>query len=196
MEAFEEAGVHGRIEEASFARYFFGAQGQSKKTGQPSARGLSVSAHLCHVLRLCSPKESRRNRTWFSAKEAKLKLLEGRGRDEGKGFARVIDKAVKRLQRAQRESGGCETEPEKLDSQDGLRYVQFELAASYRWSKKTFTPYFQPGFSRVPNAIELPGTQSTQRSAACTVLPFASLRRIARGPRLLTAARKRSVQGS
>src|SRR6266852_3236635 len=50
LEAFEEAGVHGRIEEASFARYV-----QRKRGHMRRATELAVSAHLCEVLRLVPP---------------------------------------------------------------------------------------------------------------------------------------------
>src|SRR5436189_4497729 len=48
IEAYEEAGVHGRIEETSFARYTL------RKTGQRELRQAQslVHAHLCEVLRL------------------------------------------------------------------------------------------------------------------------------------------------
>ena len=53
LEAFEEAGVHGRIEEVPFARYVrrrrAGSRGDEKE--------LAVSAHLCEVSRLESPQE-------------------------------------------------------------------------------------------------------------------------------------------
>src|ERR1700722_4735238 len=71
LEAFEEAGVHGRIEEASFARYV--SCKFVRKWGARSAETeVAVNAFLCEVTRLCAPKESRRNRTWFPADEAKL----------------------------------------------------------------------------------------------------------------------------
>src|SRR5450432_3466284 len=62
LEAFEEAGVHGRIEEASFARYACGAR--------------YIHAHLCEVLGLDPPQEFGRNPTWFSAGRAKRHLRE------------------------------------------------------------------------------------------------------------------------
>ena len=46
LEAYEEAGVHGRMEEASFTRYL------RRKGGSSAAIELGVSAHLCEVLRL------------------------------------------------------------------------------------------------------------------------------------------------
>src|SRR5271167_46745 len=43
LEAFEEAGVHGRMEEASFARYL-----RRKRAGNSAAKKeLAVQAHLC-----------------------------------------------------------------------------------------------------------------------------------------------------
>src|SRR5258708_32071885 len=42
LEAFEEAGVHGRMEEASFTRYV-----QRKRSKMRRLTELSVSAHLC-----------------------------------------------------------------------------------------------------------------------------------------------------
>src|SRR5271156_78466 len=56
LEAFEEAGVHGRIEEACFARYRRRQTGDKRR----SAIALNVSAHLCEVTRLDPPQESNR----------------------------------------------------------------------------------------------------------------------------------------
>jgi 8-oxo-dGTP pyrophosphatase MutT (NUDIX family) len=97
LEAFEEAGVHGRMEEASFARY---------RRGQPSDKRrlpieLNVSAHLCEVTRLDPPQESNRNRTWFSSEKAKQRLREERASEYGTALARVVDRAVARIQRLQ-----------------------------------------------------------------------------------------------
>src|SRR5208282_4699489 len=75
LEAFEEAGVHGRIEEASFARYVRREQSGNRNSAARSGnKVLAVYAHLCEVSRLSPPKESKRNRTWFSVKEAKWRL--------------------------------------------------------------------------------------------------------------------------
>jgi len=95
LEAFEEAGVHGRIEEARFASYV------CKKRG-PRGSGASdvvVSAHLCEVLWLGLPEESGRNPSWFSPEKAKRRLREERNGPDGKQFARVVDRAVSRIQR-------------------------------------------------------------------------------------------------
>jgi 8-oxo-dGTP pyrophosphatase MutT (NUDIX family) len=98
LEAFEEAGVHGRIEEAAFTCYVrLNGDAERKSSARSPRRKLAVNAHLCEVLRLGHPKESNRNRTWFSVEDAKLRLREGRGKKDGAEFARVIDRAVARI---------------------------------------------------------------------------------------------------
>ncbi|MGA8149442.1 MAG: NUDIX domain-containing protein [Terriglobales bacterium] len=93
LEAFEEAGVHGRMEEASFARYSRRQPGGKRG----STTELSVSAHLCEVTRLDPPQESNRNRTWFSPEKAKQCLRENRESAYGTALARVIDRAAARI---------------------------------------------------------------------------------------------------
>jgi 8-oxo-dGTP pyrophosphatase MutT (NUDIX family) len=96
LEAFEEAGVHGRIEEAAFARYTRRKRTDSRS---PDATGLTVSAHLCEVSWLDPPQEFDRNPTWFSAPQAKRHLRGGRKPDYAAEFARVVDRAVARIRR-------------------------------------------------------------------------------------------------
>ena len=96
LEAFEEAGVHGRMEEASFARYVRRKRGNER---QPDEIELAVNAHLCEVTRLDPPQESNRNPTWFSAEKAKRRLREDRTPDYGLELARVVDRAVTRILR-------------------------------------------------------------------------------------------------
>jgi 8-oxo-dGTP pyrophosphatase MutT (NUDIX family) len=94
LEAFEEAGVHGRIEEASFARYV------RRKRGTAAALVETVvNAHLCEVLWLDPPQEAGRNPMWFSVEKAKRRLLEDRAQDFGAELARVVDAAVSRILR-------------------------------------------------------------------------------------------------
>ncbi len=110
LEAFEEAGVHGRIEEVSFARYI-------RQRGDPrrsTAIEFSVNAHLCEVRWLEAPQEAKRNPTWFSPEKAKRRLCEDRGQDYGNELARVVDRALARLRRL-RNAGGY----------DGLQKVHF-----------------------------------------------------------------------
>lgn len=92
LEAFEEAGVHGRIEEASFARYT-----HRKGGGKGRSRELVVQAHLCRVTRLGAPKESHREPTWFAADKAKRRLQQDRATDCAAQLVRVLDLAVARI---------------------------------------------------------------------------------------------------
>ena len=96
LEAFEEAGVHGRMEEAPFARYVRRKRGG---TGKSATLELAANAHLCEVLRLDPPQEFDRNPTWFSAEKAKRRLRQDRTTDYGDELARVVDLAVARIQR-------------------------------------------------------------------------------------------------
>jgi len=89
LEAFEEAGVHGRMEEEPFARYL-------RRSGGVE---VVVHAHLCEVLQVSPPQESGRNPTWFSPEKAKRRLRESRRPDDCAEFARVVDRAVARAQR-------------------------------------------------------------------------------------------------
>jgi 8-oxo-dGTP pyrophosphatase MutT (NUDIX family) len=138
LEAFEEAGVHGRIEEVPFARYIRRRRGGAGKSAERRGKKeVAVYAHLCEVSRLSPPKESGRNRTWFSVEEAKWRLCEGRKTGDGAEFVRVIDQAVARIQRLH--GGGIDVvdrgqddrarqdlrQPEMLPK-DALQKVQFE----------------------------------------------------------------------
>ena len=98
LEAFEEAGVHGRMEEASFTSYVQRKRGRMRRVTE-----LSVSAHLCEVLRQVTPPELNRNPTWFVASKAKKRLRDDRAPDHGADLARVIDRAVARIQRLRRD---------------------------------------------------------------------------------------------
>ena len=80
-----------------------------------------VHAHLCEVLWLATPQEANRNPSWFSPEKAKRKLREDRKGMEGAEFARVVDRALMRIQQI-RTSG-----PVTID---GLRKV--ELSAERR----------------------------------------------------------------
>ena len=95
LEAFEEAGVHGRMEEISFARYVRRRGPESNSGGKQ----IETDAHLCEVSRLVPPQEFNRNRTWFSPQKTKRRLREGRTADYGAELARVVDRAVTRIQR-------------------------------------------------------------------------------------------------
>jgi 8-oxo-dGTP pyrophosphatase MutT (NUDIX family) len=98
LEAFEEAGVHGRMEEISFARYF-----RRKPDPATAARSaepeFAVNAYLCEVSRLEPPQESNRNPTWFSAGRAKERLLKDRSPEFGAELVRIVERAMLRIQR-------------------------------------------------------------------------------------------------
>jgi len=101
LEAFEEAGVHGRIEEAAFARYIRIKPGRDRHAPQIE---IVINAHLCEVSRLAAPQEADRNPTWFPAEKAKRKLREDRAADYGDDLARIVDRAVARIQRFYRDT--------------------------------------------------------------------------------------------
>lgn len=146
LEAFEEAGVHGRIEEASFATYVRRERSGGEKSDAGSGnKKLAVSAHLCEVSRLSAPKESRRDRTWFSAAEAWRRLREGRRSEDGAEVTRVIDKAVARIHRLRARTGIVDHLPQDRAQQkslhldmlqkDGLQKVRFEAPVETRDGK-------------------------------------------------------------
>jgi 8-oxo-dGTP pyrophosphatase MutT (NUDIX family) len=108
LEAFEEAGVHGRMEESSFTQYIRrkgGASGKANGHARGNAIGnaavleIVINAYLCEVTRLTPPQESGRTPTWFSAEKTKRRLREDRNSDFGDELVRVVDEAVARIQR-------------------------------------------------------------------------------------------------
>jgi 8-oxo-dGTP pyrophosphatase MutT (NUDIX family) len=107
LEAFEEAGVHGRMEEASFTQYV--RRKRASASGK-SEKDLIVSAHLCEVTRRCQPQEPNRDPTWFPVEKAKHRLAQGRTPDFAAQLARVVDRAVTRIQR-QRLANLTDTNP-------------------------------------------------------------------------------------
>ncbi len=91
-EAYEEAGVHGRIEASSFTHYL-----HRKRTPLGSTREHLVHAHLCEVDDLVPPPETYRMPTWFSPDEAKRRLARNRTSPYAAETARVVDLAVMRV---------------------------------------------------------------------------------------------------
>jgi 8-oxo-dGTP pyrophosphatase MutT (NUDIX family) len=133
LEAFEEAGVHGRMQEACFSRYTRGLERNSSE--RDSRKTVTVNAYLCEVLRLESPQESGRNPTWFSAEKAKRVLREDRTPDYGSELARVINRALARiaLSRSEQSKRDQFRSRQVKDGTtlviDGLQNVQFIDAA-------------------------------------------------------------------
>jgi|SRR5580704_5563478 8-oxo-dGTP pyrophosphatase MutT (NUDIX family) len=116
LEAFEEAGVHGRMEEISFATYLRRKPGDSRKSAASKAQ--IVNAHLCEVTRLEAPQEFDRNPSWFSPEKAKRCLREERSAAYAADLARVVDRAVARIRQQ------CLPAAE-LHKKDALQKVQF-----------------------------------------------------------------------
>ena len=118
LEAFEEAGVHGRIEEMPFARYRLD-KSSGKKSAHNTTSSETVTVHLCEVSHLEAPQEAYRTPTWFSAEKAKRRLMANRGGELGEELAGVVDRAVSRIRRLEACAGG------EFQS-DALRKVRFE----------------------------------------------------------------------
>jgi 8-oxo-dGTP pyrophosphatase MutT (NUDIX family) len=117
LEAFEEAGVHGRMEKIPFARYFHHKPGASVRPD------LAVTVHLCEVSYLEAPQESNRHPTWFCAEKAKRRLRERRDSEFGDQLAGVIDRATSRIRRLR-----PVTESSSSVRVDGLQKVRFEAS--------------------------------------------------------------------
>ena len=94
LEAFEEAGVHGRMEKACFASYI---HPQSKKKHRKREGQTIVHAHLCEVLRLERPKEHYRKPAWFSPEKTKRRLQKDRSLEQAQELIRVVDLALLRI---------------------------------------------------------------------------------------------------
>ncbi len=101
LEAFEEAGVHGRIEKTSFTQYI-----QPAARNQRSSAGAddTTVAHLCEVYWQEQPQERDRNPSWFSAEKAKRRLSAGRPKAYAAELARVVDCAMARIEQLQNET--------------------------------------------------------------------------------------------
>jgi 8-oxo-dGTP pyrophosphatase MutT (NUDIX family) len=132
LEAFEEAGVHGRMEESSFTRYVRRGRNEARSSAARSSatpsgeKESAVSVYLCEVLRLVAPQESDRNPTWFSAGKAKRRLLQDRVPEFGAELARVLDRAVSRIQRSRGRTSSVVRAPQVIRPQaGGLQKVQF-----------------------------------------------------------------------
>jgi 8-oxo-dGTP pyrophosphatase MutT (NUDIX family) len=94
LEAWEEAGATGRIAERHFGSYLDTkrALGHDERT-----REVQIVAYLLEVRATEAPPESGRNPSWFSPREAKRQLAEGRSSRYAVQIADIIDSAVDRL---------------------------------------------------------------------------------------------------
>jgi 8-oxo-dGTP pyrophosphatase MutT (NUDIX family) len=154
LEAFEEAGVHGRIEEAPFARYRRKRGDSGNRASKSEQKPVAVNAYLCEVLRLSPPQEYKRDRSWFSAAEARRRLREGRKNVDGAGFVRVVGRAVARIQQLrgrvgladQSQADQSRADQSRADQsqqsrpqvyapqKDALQKVRFDFAEAYGWA--------------------------------------------------------------
>lgn len=205
LEAFEEAGVHGRIEELSFAHYVRRERMDRRRyANRSSGKGLAVNAHLCEVMRLSPPQESNRGRTWFSVEDAKRRLCEERNRGDGTEFVRVVDLAVERIQRlvgkggivADRPQGDRLQQPQpRRDAlqKDALQKVQFDFAGGYG-RKGSFAPYARRQLDTRQSAV--PGVDAHRRVLQCEVLEFGPPRELNRSSRWLPGVKRAKALGT
>jgi 8-oxo-dGTP pyrophosphatase MutT (NUDIX family) len=184
IEAFEEAGVHGRIEESAFLQYVLPKQGDLRNAARSAAKSVVVSAHLCEVRRLGSPKEANRNRTWFSVKETAERLRKGRKNEDGEEFARVVRQAVARIKRL-RDASDLADRTRPQAPRDGLYTVQFEALPETRRHPDQARRFTLP--ATLPHPAEFVSGE---------VLPFALPRQLNRNGRLLSTAMRVKALGS
>jgi 8-oxo-dGTP pyrophosphatase MutT (NUDIX family) len=185
LEAFEEAGVHGRIEETSFARYRRKRDGANPASTSAEKR-VVVSAYLCEVLRLSPPQESGRDRTWFSVEEARRRLRSGRESVNGTEFVRVIDRAAARIQQLRGRIGMADEHPQnglshqdqrqphRPPHQDALQKVQFEaFAQGYGpGNARSFAHYVQRQLSQTRQSFATDVEVHAREILPCEVLQF------------------------
>jgi 8-oxo-dGTP pyrophosphatase MutT (NUDIX family) len=195
LEAFEEAGVHGRIEEVAFVRYF-GRKRLSNSDQRPVERKLLVDAHLCEVLRLGAPKESNRKRTWFCVEAARERLQEGRKREEAAALSRVLDKAVERI-KSQQETRVGEVRKERdffergARQRDPLNQVIFEPTADAILLPRRQLHTGEIQCSSAPLADPQP-----RKLLECEVLQFAAPRESNKSPEWSTGKKKPKALGT
>jgi 8-oxo-dGTP pyrophosphatase MutT (NUDIX family) len=131
LEAVEEAGVHGRMEEIAFTRYFRPrsetASGE-ERSRRFSERVSAVTAHLCEVLSLEPPRESRRRPTWFSVEKTKRRLRQDRTPEFGAELSRVVDHAVSRIQRLRHQQEIASRSANPAYYKDPLHRVHFDAS--------------------------------------------------------------------
>jgi 8-oxo-dGTP pyrophosphatase MutT (NUDIX family) len=93
-EAWEEAGVRGRIEPRHFHLYLH-SKGVFWKP--PGVREFVIKAFLMEVDLIHGPHEADRNPTWFSPDDAKKILAKGREVKYAREMQAVVDRAVEHV---------------------------------------------------------------------------------------------------
>jgi 8-oxo-dGTP pyrophosphatase MutT (NUDIX family) len=135
LEAFEEAGVHGRMEEASFARYV--RRGRRRDyPGDSGAVDRTVKAYLCEVLWLDPPQELDRRPTWFTAEKAKRRLRDDRAAHYAAELARVVESAVARIHQAHPGTSTFVDSPQ-VDSLQKVQFIDSTRALTSRRKNKS-----------------------------------------------------------
>ena len=146
LEAFEEGGVHGRIEQASFTRYVL----RKRRSSQPAE--VAIEAYLCEVSRLGAPQEANRTPTWFAAEKAPSRLQEGRTAEDAAELAAVIKRAVGRINRLSEQNGNGDR-----TRMDPMQKVHFEAPHNSGGRVVTHVALLPPylhSASRRPSVIE------------------------------------------
>jgi 8-oxo-dGTP pyrophosphatase MutT (NUDIX family) len=98
-EAYEEAGVRGRIEPSSFTSYLHHKHNFLRRS---RGTGVAVEAYLCEVVQLVAPQEFHRQPTWFSPRRAKRRLAEARPPKYAAELERVVDSAIGLIEKRRR----------------------------------------------------------------------------------------------
>lgn len=93
-EAWEEAGVQGRIEPRHFHLYIH-SKGVFWKA--PGVQEYVVKAFLLEVKNLQPPEEANRNPTWFNAEDARKTLAKGREVKYARELQTVVDRALEQI---------------------------------------------------------------------------------------------------
>jgi len=185
LEAFEEAGVHGRMEEAAFTHYRGRKRSRERNSFTRSGdASISVNAHLCQVLRLSAPKERNRNRTWFLMGEAKVRLREGRDKVDAERLIRVIEKAAARIKSSIQKGDDFHLAPQSMlrtIQKDELQQVHFEPLARYR------------GGSRLSADLK---SVEVRESLQGRILQFSAEREANRNPKLSFGWKKTKALGT
>lgn len=103
QEAWEEAGVEGRIEPRHFHLYIH-SKGVFWKS--PGVQEFVVKAFLMEVQRTAPAPEATRNPTWFSPQDAKKILARGREVKYARELQTVVDRAMENITAAKAVAAG------------------------------------------------------------------------------------------
>ena len=94
LEAFEEAGVEGKVHPRPVGKYL-----HRKESLRGASKDVTVLAFILEVKKSAIPAESHRTPRWFSATEAKLRLANRRPERYLRGMERVFDSALQQIAR-------------------------------------------------------------------------------------------------